>query len=136
MARTTIDDKIARLEAELKTAKASKSKEARKERNSQLVSFGIMLETKYKELTPIGREKLKTWASTLDERNKEKVLAGFERLDTALTDKYMTTYLEPSDADAQIIGFNREVNQPGEMGEDGSFSSNGEFNEMGFRIEK
>lgn len=81
MARTTLDQKIAKLEAELKDAKASKTKEARKERNNQLISFGIMLERKYKSLDAEGREKIQAWAENLDARNKARVQAGFARLE-------------------------------------------------------
>lgn len=84
MVRTTIDEKIARLEAELKNAKATKSKVARKERNSQLVAFGIMLEQKYKSLPEIERAKIRGWIDTIDERNKARVEAGFSRLDEEL----------------------------------------------------
>ena len=85
MAKTTIDKKIARLEAELKNAKAAKSKEARQERNNQLVSFGIMLEQKYRSLPEAERAKIRSWAENLDERNKGRVLAGFERIEALLT---------------------------------------------------
>lgn len=86
MARTTIDQKISRLEAELKNAKAMKNKEARRERNRQLVSFGIMLETKYKTLSEAERVKIRAWAESLDTRNKERIQAGFMRLDQELKD--------------------------------------------------
>lgn len=139
MTKTALDKKIARLEAELKNAKASKSKEARKERNNQLMAFGIMLELLYKNpnMTTIGQDKIKSWANKLDERNKKRVLAGFARLDAELC-LYNTTYLEPSDLDAEILCLNSGLDrgQPGEMMDDGSFCSNGEFNELGFRIEK
>lgn len=85
MARTTIDQKIARLEAELKNAKASKSKEARQERNSQIMGFGIMLEQKYKILPEAERAKIRAWAENLDARNKGRVLAGFDRIEASLT---------------------------------------------------
>lgn len=84
MARTTLDQKIARLEAELKNAKASKSKEARQERNSQLISFGIMLEQNYKILPEAERAKIREWVENLDARNKAKVQAGFDRVETSL----------------------------------------------------
>ena len=84
MAKTTIDAKIARLEAELKNAKAAKSKEKRQERNNQLVSFGIMLEQKYKSLTEPERAKIRGWVENLDDRNKARVLAGFERVEASL----------------------------------------------------
>lgn len=81
MLKTTIDAKIERLEAELKNAKRAKTKEERRERNNQLVAFGIMLEQKYKNLSPQERSKIRDWAETLDERNKKRALAGFERLE-------------------------------------------------------
>lgn len=80
MTKTALDKKIARLEAELKNAKASKSKEARKERNNQLMAFGIMLEKKYRSLDKNEQTKIKEWAESLDERNKSRVLAGLARL--------------------------------------------------------
>ena len=90
MAKTSIDQKIARLEAELKTAKAAKTKEGRQERNSQLMSFGIMLETKYKTLPEAERAKIREWMTGLDERNRARVEAGFTRLDS----------MQPSDGDS------------------------------------
>lgn len=81
MTQTTLDKKIARLEAELKNAKASKSKEARKERNNQLMAFGIMLEQRYKNGLKEEREKIRSWVDVLEERNKDRCLAGFLRLD-------------------------------------------------------
>ena len=82
MASTTLDDKIARLEAALKNAKAEKSKEARLKRNQQLIAFGIGLELKYKSLSPEEREEVKSWFTELDERNKTRAFAGFFRLDS------------------------------------------------------
>lgn len=86
MARTTLDQRIAKLEAELKNAKASKTKEARKERNGQLMSFGIMLEQKYKSLPEAERAKIRAWAESLDTRNKTRVQAGFTRLEEGKDD--------------------------------------------------
>lgn len=82
MTKTSIDQKIARLEAELKTAKAAKTKNGRQERNSQLMSFGIMLETKYKTLPEAERAKIRGWMTGLDDRNRARVEAGFTRLDS------------------------------------------------------
>ncbi len=83
MAKTSLENKIARLEADLKEAKAMRHNEARKDRNAQLIAFGIMLETKFNNLPPAEREKVRTWADGLDKRNKERALAGFARLDQA-----------------------------------------------------
>jgi hypothetical protein len=83
MAKASLENKIARLEADLKEAKAMRHSEARKDRNAQLIAFGIMLETKFNNLPIAEREKVRTWADALDTRNKERVLAGFARLDQA-----------------------------------------------------
>lgn len=80
MSKTALDYKIARLKAELANAKASKNKEARKERNNQLMAFGIMLEQNYRNLDTNEQTKIKEWAESLDERNKSRVLAGLARL--------------------------------------------------------
>jgi len=91
MARTNLDERIARLEADLKTAKATKTKEGRTERNNQLMAFGIMLETKYKELPALERAKIKSWMGIVDGRNKERCGAGFDRLDSGLTRKEISS---------------------------------------------
>lgn len=81
--KISLDEKIARLEGELKNAKAEKTQEQRKERNNQLMAFGFLLETKYKTLSETEQAKIKAWVEILDERNKARALAGFSRLDTA-----------------------------------------------------
>lgn len=81
MAKTSLEDKIVRLEADLKEAKARKHVETRKARNAQLVAFGIMLETQFNKLPVTERAKIRSWADGLDKRNRERALAGFERLD-------------------------------------------------------
>lgn len=91
MSRTTLDQKIAKLEAELKNAKASKSKEARQERNNQLMAFGIGLEMKYKSLPEAERAKIRGWFADLDTRNKQRAEAGFSRLDSGLTRKEISS---------------------------------------------
>jgi hypothetical protein len=83
MPKLSLEDKIARLEADLKEAKARKHTETRKARNGQLVAFGILLETKYAELPPTERAKIRSWADGLDKRNQERALAGFDRLEAA-----------------------------------------------------
>lgn len=84
MPKTALDEKIARLEAELKNAKAAKTQVARKERNNQLMAFGIGLEMKYRSLSLVERERIKAWFSGIDERNKARALEGFARLDSSL----------------------------------------------------
>lgn len=81
MAKTTLEEKIAKLEAELKNAKASKTAKQRKERNQQLIAFGIGLEIKYKSLPDAEKAKIRAWFDSMDERNKARAIAGFERLD-------------------------------------------------------
>lgn len=83
MAKTSLENKIVRLEADLKEAKARKHAETRKARNAQLVAFGIMLETTFNKLPVAERTKIRSWADGLDKRNRERALTGFERLDEA-----------------------------------------------------
>ena len=64
----------------MKEKKAQISREKRKERGGQLVALGIMAEAAFKRLTPEGKAKLRGWAEPLDARNKQRVLAAFERL--------------------------------------------------------
>jgi hypothetical protein len=93
MPKLSLEDKIARLEADLKEAKARKHTETRKARNGQHVAFGILLENKYAELPPTERAKIRSWADGLDKRNQERALAGFERLEAA--QKQATTEEQP-----------------------------------------
>ena len=72
--------KIGKLEAELKEQKAQITREKRKERNGQLMALGIMVELVFAKLTPGEKTMLRGWAEPLDSRNKQRVLAAFERL--------------------------------------------------------
>ena len=84
---TQLDKRIERLEKELKNAKAQKQGQARKERNGQLMAFGILMEEKYKKLPTEERNKFKQWATDLLEgRNIERAMAGFSRLETDFPD--------------------------------------------------
>lgn len=84
MVQTALDAKIERLQKELKDTKAAKSMAERKERNSQLISFGVLMEQIFKTATPEQRESLKKKAADLlDDRNRDRAMAGFARLDAA-----------------------------------------------------
>ena len=80
MSSARLEKQVEKLEAELKEKKAQISREKRKERGGQLVALGIMVEMAFKGLTPEGKAKLRGWAEPLDARNKQRVLAAFERL--------------------------------------------------------
>ena len=80
MSSIRLEKQVEKLEAELKEKKAQISREKRKERGDQLVGLGIMVEVAFKSLTPEGKAKLRGWAEPLDARNKQRVLAAFERL--------------------------------------------------------
>ena len=80
MSSTRLEKQVEKLEAELKEKKAQISREKRKERGDQLVGLGIMVEVAFKGLTSEGKAKLRGWAEPLDARNKQRVLAAFERL--------------------------------------------------------
>lgn len=87
MAQTALESKIERLQKELKEAKAAKSMAARKERNGQLFSFGVMIEKKYKTVSPEQREAMrKEAAELLDDRNRDRAMKGFDRLDAEFLD--------------------------------------------------
>lgn len=84
MVQTALDTKIERLQKELKEAKAAKNMAERKERNGQLFSFGVMIEKKYKMASPEQKEVLrKEAAELLDDRNRDRAMAGFDRLDVS-----------------------------------------------------
>ena len=80
MSSSRLEKQVEKLEAELKEKKAQISREKRKERGGQLVALGIMVEVAFKGLTLEGKAKLRAWAEPLDARNKQRVLAAFERL--------------------------------------------------------
>lgn len=83
MPKTQLEKRIERLTKELKNATAQKQGQARKERNGQLIAFGIFLEAHYKRLS-IEEEK-KTIRTLVKElltgRNKERALKGLDRID-------------------------------------------------------
>jgi hypothetical protein len=80
MSSARLEKQVEKLEAELKEKKAQISRQKRKERGGQLIALGIMVELAFKGLTPEGKAKLRGWAEPLDTRNKQRVLAAFERL--------------------------------------------------------
>ena len=80
MSSARLEKQVEELETKLKEKKAQISREKRKERGGQLVALGIMVEVAFKGLTPDGKAKLRGWAEPLDARNKQRVLAAFERL--------------------------------------------------------
>ena len=80
MAGTRLEERVKKLEADLRQTKAKISKEKRQERNGQLVSVGILFEQAFKTMTPEEKAKWKTRADSLDERNKGRVGAFFLRL--------------------------------------------------------
>lgn len=74
--------KIAQLKAKLQKEQAKLQTSQRKERNGQLIVFGVMVEELYKIATPEQRESWKNKAEqTLTGRNLERAWAGFARLD-------------------------------------------------------
>lgn len=83
MAKLSLEDKIARLEAELKETKAAANRVKRKERNKQLMALGIYMERLYKERSAEGRSKMRTQleSAALDNRVKTMALSGFSRID-------------------------------------------------------
>ena len=80
MSSTRLEKQVEELETKLKEKKAQISREKRKERGGQLVALGIMVEVAFKRLPPAQKAMLRSWAEPLDARNKQRVLAAFERL--------------------------------------------------------
>ena len=80
MSSTRLEKQVEEQETKLKEKKAQISREKRKERGGQLVALGIMVEVAFKRLPPAQKAMLRSWAEPLDARNKQRVLAAFERL--------------------------------------------------------
>ena len=75
-----LEKQVEKLEAELKEKKAQVACGKRKERGGQLIALGIMVELAFPRLTLESKSRLQGWAEQLDPRNKQRVLAAFERL--------------------------------------------------------
>lgn len=80
MSTSRLEKQVEKLEADLKEKKAQMARSKRKERGGQLVALGIMVEMAYRRLPPVEKTRLHSWADALDPRNKQRVLAAFERL--------------------------------------------------------
>ena len=83
--RKTLAEKMAILQIQkqrLAQKAAALNREARKERDGQLIAWGIMVEAKYRNAAPEHRERLISAARDfLKDRNLSRALAGFARLD-------------------------------------------------------
>lgn len=76
------EKKISQLEARLQKERALLSEEKRKERNGQLIAFGIYLEA-FLKAHPDQWQKIKnSMRKFLSERNLDRALAGLERIIT------------------------------------------------------
>lgn len=85
MKTTRLEKQVEKLETELKEKKAQIARAKRKERGGQLVALGIMVEHAFRRLAPAEKSRLQSWAEPLDPRNKQRVLAAFERLSLEAT---------------------------------------------------
>ena len=73
--------RIAQLKAQLQKEEARLSKDKRKERDGQLIAFGVLVEEMFKAAEPENRQKWIDGAKKhLKDRNLTRALAGFERL--------------------------------------------------------
>ena len=72
--------KIAQLEAQLQKEKARLNEEKRKERNGQLMAFGIFLEEYLKDKPGRIPSMKQTMQRLLDGRNLDRALTGVERI--------------------------------------------------------
>lgn len=74
--------KIAPLKAKLQKEQARLQTSLRKERNGQLIVWGVLVEELYKEASPTEQAKWKEKArQKLKDRNLARAMAGFDRLD-------------------------------------------------------
>jgi len=80
MHTTRLEKQVEKLEAELKEKKAKMAREKRKERGGHLVALGILFESQFRRMGPAEKTRVQGWAEHLDPRNKQRVLAAFERL--------------------------------------------------------
>ena len=92
MMTTKLDEKIKKLEEELKAAKkrkkATETAEARKRRNSELFALGVFLEKLLQNEENFANNRIwmeKKAKRYLDERMSARVHAAFERLNLPLT---------------------------------------------------
>ena len=73
--------KIAQLKAQLQKEESRLNKDKRKERDGQLIAFGVLVEEMFKTAEPENRQKWLDCAKKhLKDRNLTRALAGFERL--------------------------------------------------------
>lgn len=73
--------RIAQLKAKLQKEEALLSKGKRKERDGQLIAFGVYVEEFFKSADPEGRRRLEeSIKKHLSGRNLERALAGMTRL--------------------------------------------------------
>ena len=83
--RKTLAEKMALLQVQkqkLAQKAAALNRAARKERDGQLIAWGIMVEARYRNAAPEHRERLISAARDfLKDRNLSRALAGFARLD-------------------------------------------------------
>ena len=83
--RKTLAEKMALLQVQkqkLAQKAAALNRAARKERDGQLIAWGIMVEAQYRNAAPEQRERLVSAARKfLKDRNLSRALAGFARLD-------------------------------------------------------
>ena len=83
--RKTLAEKMALLQVQkqkLAQKAAALNRAARKERDGQLIAWGIMVEARYRNATPAMREHIiSTTREFLKDRNLSRALAGFARLD-------------------------------------------------------
>lgn len=87
--RKTLAEKMALLQVQkqkLAQKAAALNREARKERDGQLIAWGIMVEARYRNAIPEQREAIiSTTRKFLKDRNLSRALEGFARLDAEIS---------------------------------------------------
>ncbi len=104
----TIDEKkvlqIAQLKAQLQRAESQLAQKRKKDRDGQLVAWGVYVEEFYKHADESGKQKLEdSIKKHLTGRNLDRALAGLARLDGKASDTEVINKSTPENKIASIL---------------------------------
>jgi len=96
--------RIEKYRALLQKEEARESKAARKERDGQLIAWGVMVEEWYKARTADKRVKIADMAKEfLKDRNLLRALAGFQRIEAAAAAAKQAAASKPAAAEKKAV---------------------------------
>lgn len=79
------EKKIEQIEAKLQKLKALQAKETRKERNGELIAWGVFIESRYRQADYTQRQSFKAEVEFfLEGRTLAAAMRGFDRLDAEI----------------------------------------------------